>query len=131
MDFVTAEERCPVESRTLWADAAATTAVTNGLLPYIDHKQTNVQTQTIYMVMTELPLKFMKGMYYFYVKMDARGGATLTTPLMSLEVFCGVGSTIITESTTHPDIQYQDVGSNHGWYFTNYTSQTDCPVFTY
>ena len=49
---------------------------------------------------------------------------------MWLSVECGPLSTNITEAT-YDAAQYQEVGSNHGFYFTNYSSYSDCPVFTY
>lgn len=49
---------------------------------------------------------------------------------MLLEVYCGPTSTNITE-TTYDYTQSAEVGSLHGFYFTNFSSFSDCPVFTY
>ena len=47
-DYGVTKKRCPIETREIWADAAYTTAVTNGLLPYVRRVDTAVQASPIY-----------------------------------------------------------------------------------
>lgn len=82
------------------------------------------------MVMVSGPKRYLKGLYEFYLKAQARGGATFYSGKMTLKVKCGPLSTYLTESV-YDATQEHEVGSIHGFYFNNFTSFADCPVFTY
>jgi hypothetical protein len=68
--------------------------------------------------------------YEFFIEAKARGGEFIFPGKVTLTVYCGPLSTNITE-TTYDQNQIHEVGSIHGFYFTNFSSFSDCPVFTY
>lgn len=129
-DFTTTENKCPIMERNLYGDAAYSAPVSNGLLDLVQRRDSGVQNQYTYFVQTAGPYKYLKGKYEFYIEAKARGGALIRTGKVLLEVYCGPLSTNITE-TTYDSTQSAEVGSLHGFYFTNYSSFSDCPVFTY
>ena len=74
--------------------------------------------------------KQKRGLYDFYVYRSARGGAYMWTPKLTLEVYCDVNSCTITEGAMD-DNQVYEVGSQHGFYFNEFSQNTDCPITSY
>lgn len=130
-DFVTSDPHCPLYERKVWADAGYSTALSNGLLGEVYRNESQASgANHRYYVQTSMPLKYMKGVYPFYIEAKARGASSLQTGQMTLTVICGPLSTNITESTYDLNQEYE-VGSTHGFYFHNFSSFSDCPALTY
>ena len=131
----TSQRNCPLDS---WPTSTRDTQGNplNNLLRTTIEASHLTWTNPIYRIQTQTTEKYKKEKYYFYIRYSARGGAYNYTNLLSLDVYCGVNSTVIYENSEggHSANQIQEVGSNHGFYFTEFKLHAlsfYCPIETY
>lgn len=96
----------------------------------------NIQTSgNEYRLYVEDARKLNREYYEFFVKQAASGGAYFWTPLLTLNVTCGPGSTVVSEGALVPPYgreQEYDLGSDHGYRFAEFRSSVPaCPIESY
>lgn len=98
-DALNSQSECPIETWVLTSDGAANTALVK-----VQNAVERAGGKTIIRVTPDQIATL--GTYYFYITYTAKGGATKTTPRITLNTICGPDSTTLTLPTISSPYTY-------------------------